>query len=124
MFGRGGRTGGNETPTLLNVQIWFAYSGVVQEWNRLGYGLVLPNDCQDAGTAWEPTLLVNHVWWADNLWLVGTPVQLPRMIADATRALSRFRMRWKPSSLEILRSDKVTRRWWPSETSPHAPSNL
>lgn len=46
---------------------------------------------------------LTHLWWADNLWLIGTPCKLPVMIRQATEALQGvLGLDWKPSSLQVL----------------------
>ena len=53
-------------------------------------------------------LSVTHIWWADNFWLFAeNHKELTIMLQEATEALEKLGMRWKPASMEYLYNDHV-----------------
>ena len=74
---KGCRTGGVETPTLLNLLLQKALAPVVKEWTDRGWGF-----------AFDGELPISHLLWADNAFTLAMDmVQLPDMVAMATQAI-------------------------------------
>ena len=59
---RGGRQGGVDTPRELNMMIEALFQELVPTWESEGLGY------QPKGSP----LLLHHLWWADNCYLIGT----------------------------------------------------
>ena len=86
-YWRGGRQGGPETPDLFNFVLDYLFDDVVDCWNLLGVGFEI-----------DQSGLFNHVFWADNLFLIGTSVeQVEAMILLASNALYENGFEWKLS---------------------------
>eukprot|EP00972_Heterocapsa_arctica_P002535 369683-Heterocapsa_arctica.AAC.1 len=69
---KGGRTGGVETPSLLNILLRKSLRGVATSWILKGWGFKFDD---------EPCL--THMVWADHLFILASgPLQLSDMLAD------------------------------------------
>ena len=53
-----------------------------------------------------PPPRVSHVVWADNIYFLGhSSEQVPCMAQDFTDLLVRFKLRWKPTSLQLMATE-------------------
>eukprot|EP00972_Heterocapsa_arctica_P044549 6575652-Heterocapsa_arctica.AAC.1 len=69
---KGGRTGGVETPSLLNILLRKSLRSVATSWISKGWGFKF-----DEGPC------LTHMIWADNLFVLASgPLQLSDMLAD------------------------------------------
>ena len=60
---------------------------VVKEGERRRFRLAVDDDHEDFGMPERVgSVQLTQVWWADNLWLIGTPWELPVIIREATEA--------------------------------------
>ena len=110
-FQRGGRTGGVETPDVLNDIIQWAMQDVVEDWNTRGVGFVIEEpDVDTPGGVSKERRLLNHLWWADNLFLIARGhAMLQAMIRDVTLAMRAVSFIWKRESLQVLWGSTVPR---------------
>eukprot|EP00972_Heterocapsa_arctica_P014041 2068815-Heterocapsa_arctica.AAC.1 len=69
---KGGRTGGVETPSLLNILLRKGLRNVATSWRSKGWGFKF-----DEGPC------LTHLTWADNLFVLASgPLQLCDMLAE------------------------------------------
>ena len=97
----GGRTGGTETPQLLVEILQAAFAPVVAKWRAASTGFRLAGE-----TPCMPGLaVVDLIMWADNAWFFGASDEMAlAMLEDIAGVLyGVLKLRWKPSSLKILR---------------------
>lgn len=100
-FRYGAKTGSTEAPLLLNI-LWRVYGGpLVRSWEQRGFGVGRDDEGGDPA---EQTTPVTHALWADNLFLAANSWEEAQiMLTETTDMLkNRMRMRWKPSSLEVM----------------------
>ena len=98
---KGAKTRSSEGPIIGNVVVRHKFEPVVESWNNRGVGLKL--ETPQVGAVMKQELFIHHVWWADNLFLLGSSGQmLQRMIHDATRPMQEARLEWKLESLQVL----------------------
>ena len=91
-FSRPGKQGGIETPDEFNMFMERMMSPLVKRWYERGWGFRL-----DSG------VIVNHLLWADNVWLIAEKKDdLAAMIEELTLAITVSKLAWKASSLEVL----------------------
>ena len=87
---RGARTGGVESPYLLNCVLAHATKGLARRW-------------RGQETGWGGGFCSSLWWWADNAWILARSVdEASEMFSELTAALRTVRLEWKPSSLEFL----------------------
>jgi hypothetical protein len=89
---RGGRQGGTDTTLLWNYLLEFVMDDLVRRWNESGTGFQFENGA-----------LVNHLIWADNIYLIANSVsQLAQMFKDLTKKIYTGKMRWKTTELSYI----------------------
>ncbi|MFM7989268.1 MAG: hypothetical protein ACKPKO_59135, partial [Candidatus Fonsibacter sp.] len=81
---RGGRTGGAETPQLLNDMVQWAVGPVVARWRKEGRGFRVAAERQE-----DPDVpIADLIFWADNAWLLaGSEAEAVGMFQELTRAI-------------------------------------
>ena len=100
---RSGRTGGVETPGLLNILLQVCLRPVVLAWEREGLGFRAPLGERWGSTESVEAPALTNVVWADNVWLVPTSAEMgQRMLNDTTAAIEALGMTWKKKSLEVI----------------------
>ena len=93
------RTGGNESPELWNLVVCAMWASVIASWDEegVGYACFNPNDLG------ERTAVVNHLFYADNVFVLGSDVvTFQRQLTDLTLVLRDWGFEWKPESLEFI----------------------
>ena len=91
---RGAGQGRMSSPCIFRTVLDIAVAGCLSYWERRGIGLLLENG-----------KTVNHVIWADNIWLAESDrLEALTMFKDLTEALMEWHMHWQVSSLELLAS--------------------
>lgn len=91
---RGLRTGGCESPRLLNILLGWAAGPTVMGWKRDGVG-------------YGGRRFLSACWWADNLYILAkTPQEAAIMVAELTAAVTAAGLAWKPESAEVLQAPR------------------
>ena len=94
-FLRGGKQGGVETPDQFNVIMDACFRDLVGIWSAFGMGFRLDE--------YDGAPLLNHVIWADNVYLVASSVaEMNVMVQQSTDALYHLGLQWKLDSLEFM----------------------
>eukprot|EP00973_Karenia_brevis_P075488 10484868-Karenia_brevis.AAC.1 len=94
---KGGRQGGTDTTMLWNYLLESAMEEVVLAWNQDGYGF-----------QYENGPLVNHLIWADNIFIVASSVpQLQMMFRMLSRSIYKVKLQWKLEELAYITSSNV-----------------
>ena len=93
----GGRQGGTETPSLWNYLLEYILEELVAKWNDRGWGFRFDNGP-----------LVNHMIWADNVYLVASSTtELFKMFEELTAAIYNNKLRWKGGELKYMTGTNV-----------------
>jgi len=93
-FQTGGKQGGVEMPDEWNMLLETVLGETVISWEERKFGFRLPG--------WERG--ITHAIWADNIWLIAaSKQQLLTMTDELTEVIYAAKLRWKDTSLEILR---------------------
>ena len=91
-FSRGGKQGGIVTPDEFSMFIEYMMTPIVKRWHARGLGF-----------RFESGVIVTHLLWADNVWLVAEKSEdLALMIQELSLAISLSKLKWKSSSLEVM----------------------
>ena len=96
------RTGGNESPELWNLVVCAMWASVIASWDQegLGYSCFNPNDARGDGLS--RTAVVNHLFYADNVFVLGSDVvTFQKQLTDLTYVLRDWGFEWKADSLEV-----------------------
>ena len=98
---RGGRAGGTETPQLLVELLQDGLAELVLGWRKEGRGFKVAGDQLGSG----PGSLVDLFMWADNAWLsASSEAEALGMFRELSEVLyGCLRLRWKASSLKLMR---------------------
>ena len=82
------------TPDEWNLLIGYLMEALVKSWRVRRFGFILPD-----WASW-----ITHVVWADKIWLIAaSSEQLHTMTVELTEAVYGAKLKWKTSSLEVLR---------------------
>lgn len=107
----GGRQGGTETTWCWNMLMEFILEETVDTWNTFSMGFSF----DDLG-------LVNHVIWADNLYLFASNrIELETMFNMTTKAIYEHNLRWKEAELQYIAGTNVDCTTHIEGTSPEGP---
>ena len=104
-FSCGGKQGGIETPDEWRALVEHVMDPLVRSWSVAGYGFSLG----------DGQILVSHAVWFDNIFLfVNSLPVMQQMVRDLDVAFGQLRhsngaryLRWKPSSLEVLKGGSL-----------------
>ena len=90
-YRRGVRRGGTEGPFQWNLATDSILKDCVKEWQRKGYGINTSDNTR-----------ITNLFWADNFFIVTRHLSEARnMMQCLTRCITRHRLRWKSTSLQI-----------------------
>ena len=81
---------------------------VAASWEDKGFGIQLWAEDDDFLDPTVERIVITHVWWADNLWLLADNWrEFQEMAQDTTELMNKLGMRWKPSSMEVVHNRHV-----------------
>ena len=94
------RTGGNESPELWNLVVCAMWSALFHSWDEQGTGFHCYHP-SDREYSLERTAVVNHLLYADNVYILGSDLAtFQEQLTSLTSILRDWGFEWKADSLE------------------------